>query len=88
MKFPGVEFLETAAKFRKREKHSSSCVLHKTSHQETSRPSHAVMAKRCTKKCNSRVELLFRLLLYLKLELELEALRVNVILRLFIPEEI
>ena len=47
-----VEFLETAPKFRKRET-SSSCVyvLHKTCHQEISRPSRAVMAKKCTKKC-------------------------------------
>ena len=64
MKFPGVEFLETAPKFSKRKKNSSSCVyvLHKTSHQEISRPSRAVTAKKCTKKCNARAELLFWLL--------------------------
>ena len=51
--FPGVEFLETADKFRKRKKNSSSCicVLPKTgSHQEISRPCRAVTAKKCTKK--------------------------------------
>ena len=34
VQFPGVEFLETALKFRKRMKSSLSCiyVLHKTSH--------------------------------------------------------
>ena len=64
MKFPGVEFLETTPKFRKRKKNSSSCVkvLHKTSHQEISRPSRAVTEKKCTKKCNARSELLFWLL--------------------------
>ena len=43
MKFSGDEFLETAPKFRKRKKNSSSCVyvLHKTCHQEISRPSRA-----------------------------------------------
>ena len=61
MKFPGAEFLETAPKFRKRKKNSSACiyVLHKTSHQEISRPSRSVTAKKCTKKCNARAELLF-----------------------------
>ena len=63
MKFPRVEFLETAPKFRKRKK-ISLCVyvLHKTSHQEISRPSRAVTAKKCTKKCNAVAEVLFRLL--------------------------
>ena len=53
--------METAPKFRKRKKNSSSCVyvLHKTSHQEISRPSRAVTAKKCTKKCNGKAELLF-----------------------------
>ena len=39
-----VEFLETAPKCRRRKKNSSLCVyvLHKTSHQEISRPSRAV----------------------------------------------
>ena len=57
-----VEFLEPAPKLRK--KNSSSCVyvLHKTSHQEISRPSRTVTAKICTKKCNARAELLFWLL--------------------------
>ena len=47
--------------FRKRKKNSSSCVyvLHKTSRQDISRPSRAVTAKKCTKKCNARAELLF-----------------------------
>ena len=58
---PGVEFLLTAPKFRKRKKNSSSCVyvIHKTCHQEMSRPSRAVKANKCTKKCNARAELLF-----------------------------
>ena len=57
MKFPGVEFFETAPKFRKRKKYSLSCVYvpHKTSHQEISRPSRAVTAK----KCNAHEEFLF-----------------------------
>ena len=56
---PGVEFLETAPKFRKRKKNSSSCVyvLHKTS--KFSRPSRAVTAKKCIKKCNARAKLFF-----------------------------
>ena len=56
--------IRSAPKFRKKKKNSSSCVyvLHKTSHQEISRPSRAVMAKKCTKKCNARAELLFWLL--------------------------
>ena len=62
--FSGVEFLETAHKFRKRKKNSSSCVyvLHKTPHREISCPSRAVTAKKCTKKCDARAELLFWLL--------------------------
>ena len=61
VKFSGDEFLETAAKFRKRNKDSSSCVyvLHKTCHQEISRPSRAVTAKKYNKKGNARAELLF-----------------------------
>ena len=53
--------LETAHKFRKRKKNSSSCVyvLHKTSHQEISRPSRVVSVKKCTKKCNALAELFF-----------------------------
>ena len=64
VKLTGVEFLETAPKFRKRKKNWSSCVyvFHKISHQETSRPSRVVTAKKCTKKCNARAELLFWLL--------------------------
>ena len=56
--------METGPKFRKRKKTSSSCVyvLHKTSYQEISRPSRAVTANKCTKKCNARAELLFWLL--------------------------
>ena len=55
VKFPGVEFLETASKFRKRKKDSSSCVyvLHKTYHWEISRPNRAVKAKKCTKNCKN-----------------------------------
>ena len=51
LKFPGVEFMEIAPKFRKRKKNPSSCVMSsiKTSHQEISRPSRAVTAKKCTK---------------------------------------
>ena len=47
MKFPVVRFLETVPKFREGKKNSSSCVyiLHKTSHQEISRPGRAVTAK-------------------------------------------
>ena len=43
--------METASKFRKRKRNSSSCVyvLHKTSHKEISHPSRAVTAKKCTK---------------------------------------
>ena len=64
MKFTGVEFLETAVKFRKRKKNLPSCVyvLHKTPHQDISRASRAVAAKKCTKKCNARAELLFWLI--------------------------
>ena len=55
MKFPGDEFLETIPEFRKRIKNSSSYVyvVHKTSHQEISRPKYgcAAMARKCTKKC-------------------------------------
>ena len=61
MKLPGVECLETAPKFRKRKKNSSSCVyvLNKMSHEEISCPGRAVAAKKGTKKCNARAELLF-----------------------------
>ena len=61
MKFSGDQFLEAAPKFRKRKKNSSSCVyvLHKTCHQEISRLSRALTAKKCTKKCNAGAELLF-----------------------------
>ena len=60
-KCSGVEFLETVPEFRKRKKNSSSgiYVLHKTSHQEISRASRAVTAKKFTNKCNARAELLF-----------------------------
>ena len=66
MKFPGVDFLETTPKFTKRKKNSSSCVyvLHKTSHQEISRPSRAVTATKCTKKCDARGELFLWLFLF------------------------
>ena len=53
VKFTGVEFLETRHPTLQRErKNKSSCVyvLHKISHQETSRPSRVVTAKNCTKK--------------------------------------
>ena len=64
MKFPGVELLETAPKFRKRKENLSSCiyVLHKMSYQEILSPNQAVTAKKCTKKCNVRAELVFWLL--------------------------
>ena len=64
---PEVEFLETALKFRKRKKKkkkkSSSCVyvLRKTYHQEISRPSRAVTAKKGTKKCAAREEFFFHI---------------------------
>ena len=56
--FLELNFLETSPKFKKRKNISSSCVyvLLKTSHQEISRPSRAVTAKKCTKKCNAREE--------------------------------
>ena len=59
--FSGIELLETVPKFRKRKKNLPSCVyvLHKTPHQEISRPSRAVTAKKCVKKCKARAELLF-----------------------------
>ena len=58
MKFPGAEFLETTPKFIKRKKNSSCVyVLHKTSHQEISRPGRAVTATKCTKKCDARADL-------------------------------
>ena len=64
MKFPGVEFLKTAPKFRKRKKNSSSCVhvVHNTSHQKISRPGRAVTTKKWTTKCLVRAELLCWLL--------------------------
>ena len=67
VKFPRVEFLNSTSKFRKRKKNLSSCVysLHKTSHQEISRPSRAVTATKGNKKCNARAELLFWLLNFL-----------------------
>ena len=67
MKFPGVEFLnpslERERKIRRR-MFNTSRLKHvpSPSHQEISRPSRAVTAKKCTKKCNARVELLFWLL--------------------------
>ena len=62
-KFPGVELLETAFKFRKRKARSVfTSSTDKTSHQESSRPSRALTAKKCTKKCNVRAGLLFWLL--------------------------
>ena len=51
--------LERERKIRRR---VFSGVLHKTSHQEISRRSHAVTAKKYTKKCNASAELLFWLL--------------------------
>ena len=51
VKFPRDEFLP-ASKFRKRKENSPSCdyVLHKKCHQEISRPSRAVTAKKCATK--------------------------------------
>ena len=71
VEFSGDEFLETAPKFRKRKKTSSSCVyvLHKTYHQEISRPSRSVTAKKCIKRYNAGKDLLFwlqNLLLFLR----------------------
>ena len=53
--------MESTPKFRKRKENSLSClnILHKTCHQEISRPSHAVTSKKCTKKCSACAELLF-----------------------------
>ena len=51
MKFPGVELLETAPKLERERK----LIIH----QDISRPSRAVTAEKCTKKCNARAELLF-----------------------------
>ena len=52
--------------FSKRKKNSSSCVyvLHKTSHQEISRPSRAVTTKKWTKKCNACADMLFCLFFF------------------------
>ena len=58
VKYPGVEFVETAPKFRKRKRNSPSCVYF-----FIKRPSsRAVTAKKCNKKYNARAELLFFLL--------------------------
>ena len=57
----GHEFLDTAPNFFERERKILRRMLtsrHKTCHQEISRPSHAVTAKKCTKKCNAIAELL------------------------------
>ena len=60
VKFPGVEFLETAPKFRKRKKTSSSFVYVPSG---ILRHIRAVTAKKYTKKCNAHAELLFWLFL-------------------------
>ena len=54
--------METASKFGLCPALSCVYVLHKTSHPKLSRPSRAVTAKKCSKKCNARAELLFWLL--------------------------
>ena len=57
MYFPGVDFLGTELKFKKRKKNSSSLVYvllrYFTSY------GHAVTAKKCTKKRDARAKLLF-----------------------------
>ena len=55
VKFSGVEFLEAAPMFRKRKKNSSTYayVLREKARQDISRRSHAVMAKKCSKKCDA-----------------------------------
>ena len=57
----GDEFVTTSFNFRKRKKKSLLCVYlqHNTSNYGISHRSHAVMAKKCTKKCNTCAELLF-----------------------------
>ena len=62
--FPGVEFLRTLSRFKKRKGNSSSYVhgLHKTSHWEVSRRSRAVDVKEMYQKQKKRdalAELLF-----------------------------
>ena len=59
--FPGVEFLRTLSRFKKRKENLSLCiyVIHKTSHWEVSRRSRTVKhSKECTKKRDARAELL------------------------------
>ena len=58
--FPGVDCLGTAPKFRKRKKNSSSLVyvFHKTWNYAFSRRSRAEKAKKCTKKCDARANVL------------------------------
>ena len=57
VKFPGVEVLETAPKFRN---FVIGCLRPpETNQQEISRPSRVVTAKKCTKRCNAQAELLF-----------------------------
>lgn len=62
MNFPGLEFLRIQSKVnRRREKTSPWCVyvFHKTVGQGISCYSHAVVAKKRTKKRDARVEFLF-----------------------------
>ena len=58
--FPGVQFLMTARKERKWKISSSSVgILHKKSRKQISHQSREIAAKKWTKKCNARAELLF-----------------------------
>ena len=62
---PGIEFLGTKPKLRKRKRNSSKCayvprIIHKTSREGISRCTRAVTSKNVRKKCAARTELLFR----------------------------
>ena len=64
VEFPGVDFLGTACKFRKRKKNSSLIVhvLTKKRNWAFSRRSRAVTAKKCTQKRDAPAKLLFFLI--------------------------
>ena len=59
--FPGVDFLGAGLKFKKRKENSSSLVyvLHNSWKEAFSRRSREVAAKKCTKKCGTRANLMF-----------------------------
>ena len=64
MNFPGIEFLETEPKFKRREVCSLRYVyaLHKTSFEGISRRTRAVTAKKCTKKVCCTCKVVFLLI--------------------------